>query len=78
MPLAIAALSGPRLYSSAVNSYSFLTSTPGLGGPGLSYILSQAQVEGSGLARAQLGLRPWLEGETRQRGLQIFIDKCLS
>ena len=29
MPPAIAVLSGPRLYSSAVPSYSFLTSTPG-------------------------------------------------
>ena len=29
MPLAIAVLSGPRLYSSAMPSYSFLTSMPG-------------------------------------------------
>ena len=28
MPPAIAVLSGPRLYSSAMPSYSFLTSTP--------------------------------------------------
>ena len=30
MPPAIAVLSGPRLYSSAVPSYSFLTSTPAI------------------------------------------------
>jgi len=52
MPPAIAVLSGPRLYSSAVNSYSFLTSTPVRQEPDLRQIATIALVLEMGLAES--------------------------